>query len=102
MPAYAKHGTLTANTVTSITLTGIRNSASTNGGETAIIVRNRDTAADLFVTFNANTPAVEGDDTLLIPAGQTLRWPATGDTATVALICAAAAKYSVQALRYTA
>lgn len=92
MAAYtvgdAKHATLTAGTVDTVTL---------GRNYTAVEVVNRGSDA---IYFNANAepdPTVEGDNTYVVPAGGALMarmW--SGTTTVVKLISASATAYSVQ------
>jgi hypothetical protein len=87
----AKHATLTANTVDTVTIgTGV-------GWERPRIeVLNRGDVDTLTFTTNGANPTVLGDDCYLVPAGGSLQVSlALGATAVVKLIAATAVPYSV-------
>jgi hypothetical protein len=81
----ARHATLTANTVDTVTF------ASDVDG---IEIKNRGTDA-IYATYNGVDPTVAGDDTLYIGAGESLIIPASTLGDTVKLISASATAYSV-------
>lgn len=88
MPQFAHHGTLTANTVTSVTLT------SADGG---VEVINRDGSAEIYFTIGSEpAPTVGGDDCFVVPAliGGYIAYIGAGSV-TVQLISSGAPKFSV-------
>jgi hypothetical protein len=87
--AKAKHGTLTANTVATVTL-------DTPFRYTAIVdVINRSMTGEIYVTTDGTDPTVAGDDTILV-AGVTSFARPNGASLTVKLISSAALSYTVQ------
>jgi hypothetical protein len=80
----AKHATLAASTVDTVTLPGI-------GTESHIEVSNWHSTALIYFTADGSTPTVAGDDTLVVGPGTSLT--VTGFR--VKLISASAAPYSV-------
>jgi hypothetical protein len=88
--AKAKHATLVASTVDTVTVTW--------GASQQVEVANWGSAR-LYFTTDGSTPAVGADDTFVVGPGGSLVVPTPGMTSTaVKLICAAANDYSVQAL----
>lgn len=88
----ADHGTLTANTVATVTLT---NTQTTN-----LRVQNRGTTGTIYYTFAVGTPAtptVAGDDMLALPPGACDEWHGAIAGATVKLISSATPEFSVEA-----
>ena len=89
--ARIKHGTLTATTVASVTITPSADE---------IEVVNVDGAAAIYFTADGSTPTVEGDDCEVVPATiGVLRVATPGDAPyTVKLISSGTPKYSVRAV----
>lgn len=93
---FADHGTLVADTVTTVTLTGVKRN---------LRVQNRGTTGAIYYTFGFGTPAtptVAGDDTYALPPGAADEWdqgflghPGTGFI--VKLISSATPEFSVEA-----
>lgn len=79
----AKHATLAADTVDTVTLTG--------GDPEAVEILNRGTDP-LYFTVNGPAPTVEGDDTIAVAGGQSVVWPGGSS---IRLISASATAYSV-------
>jgi hypothetical protein len=93
--ATAKHATLTANSVDTVTLTGF-----TFLGNRSVEVFNHSTGADLlWFTTDGTTPAPKGDDCYFVRPGTgltaTLRSTQAGNSAVVKLTCSSAVDYSV-------
>jgi hypothetical protein len=81
------HGTLAANTVTSVTLTGANGS---------VEVINRNGAAEIYFTVDGSTPTVAGNGTYPVPASIDSYVVQVGAAnPTVALISSGAPTYSV-------
>ena len=91
---FADHGTLVADTVTTVTLTSVKE---------CLRVQNRGTSGTIYHTFAAGTPAtppVAGDDTYAIPPGGADEWTDLGQPGTgfiVKLISSATPEFSVEA-----
>lgn len=85
----ARHGTLVASTVTTVTLTE---------DVSTIIVRAHGSGS-MNVTFNGTAPTVGGDDTARVDAGGALMYASSGGvtTETVKLISSGTPGYSVEA-----
>lgn len=83
----AKHATLTAATVDTITMTG---------SVPRFEVKNRGTG-DIYFRVDGVNPTVGGDDTYIVCSGEALQVPSGGgpDSAEVRLISAATIAYSV-------
>ena len=67
---YADHGTLVANTVTTVTLTAA-------GKKRRLRVQNRGTSGSIYYRFGITSPTdptVAGDDTFGLPPGATDEW----------------------------
>lgn len=86
--AKAKHATTVAATVDTITLT--------NPGSGTLMVVNRSAAEVLYFTIDGSTPASVGDDTFVVPSGQTIS--VGGNVPVVKVISAGACAYSVVAI----
>lgn len=81
------HGTLTANTVDVVTLTG--------GAQANVEVLNRSATADIYFRTDGTVPTVGGTDCDIVPAGGAVKLSVPVATATVIkLISSAAAAYS--------
>lgn len=88
MPAIAKHGTLTADTVATVSLTSVSGAVQVvNRGDTAI-----------FYTLDGSTPTVSGDDTLCAPPSAASRSKTGMGSAVVKLISSGTPAYSVVAV----
>lgn len=85
--ARAKHATLTAATVDTVTLT-------TNYGHVEVTNR-ASSGAGISFTTDGTTPTVLGDDTYWVGAGQSLVVKLEGSSDVVKLISATADAYSV-------
>jgi hypothetical protein len=91
---FADHGTLVAATVTTVTLTSVKQS---------LRVQNRSTDQQIYYTYGAGVaadPTVAGDDTFAIPPGATDEWidlGAVGAGFVVKLISAGTPAFSVEA-----
>lgn len=90
---FADHGTLVADTVTTVTLTSVK---------TNLRVQNRGTSGSVFYTFGsgaAATPTVAGDDTYALPPGACDEWNigSPGAGFVVKLISSATPEFSVEA-----
>ncbi len=91
---FADHGTLVAATVTTVTLTSVKE---------CLRVQNRGTSGTIYYTFAAGTPAtptVAGDDTYAVPPGGADEWTDLGQPGTgfiVKLISSATPEFSVEA-----
>lgn len=86
------HGTLTADAVTTVTLT--------NTQTRSLRVQNRGTTGTIYYTFAVGTPAaptVAGDDTYAVPPGGCDEWHGAIAGATVKLISSATPEFSVEA-----
>jgi hypothetical protein len=83
--ALAKHATLSAATVDTVTLTKVYR---------AVEVLNRSASDVIYATFNGATPTDAGDDTIAVPAGAVYTWER--NCSAVTLISSGAAAYSVQ------
>ena len=86
------HGTLTADAVTTVTLT--------NTQTRSLRVQNRGTTGTIYYTFAVGTPAtptVAGDDTYAVPPGGCDEWHGAIAGATVKLISSGTPDFSVEA-----
>jgi len=92
---YAKHATLSSNTVDAVTL---------NNPTSFILILNRSASGNpIYYTYGdpekgVTAPTVAGDDSYHVGVGQTVSIPADGTTQLVKLISTSAQKYSVLAV----
>ena len=88
--AFSRHGTLVADTVTTITL---------GDSNTNVEVLNRSSEGTIYATANGTAPTVAGENTFVIPAGHALIIPDSEVSSnTVKLISSTADAYSVTAV----
>jgi hypothetical protein len=87
--AAARHGILTANVVTTVTITD-----AWPGG---IDIVNRSLTGEIWVTLDGSTPTVAGDDCYVVLGARRFDNPSIGDdTVAVRLLSTAALAYSVE------
>jgi hypothetical protein len=91
----ARHGTLVAATVTTVTL------GTAKADSEQVEVLNRDGAAEIYFTVDGTTPTVAGDDTEMLPAsiGSVRVIASTSGQAVVKLISSGTPKYTVRVSR---
>lgn len=88
--AVAKHATLSAATVDTVTITETT---------TAVEVVNRSSSDTIYFTVNGTVPTSAGDDTFVVPPGGNLRVRSKGTGRSVKLISSGAAAYSVTGIQ---
>lgn len=86
--AVAAHGTLSANQVTTVTVTP---------GPHGITVTNRSMAGEIWVRVDGHDPAVAGPDTFVVLGTRTFPQRQRGAPLTVKLLATEARAYSVEA-----
>lgn len=88
----SEHGTLTASTVKTVSLT--------KGNANAVVVHMVSGTGPIYYTLNGDSPTVGGAETLVVHANLPVRSHqiTTGSTQTVKLISATADGYSVEAV----
>lgn len=87
----AKHATLTASTVDTVTLTAAPTSPLSGNIEVEVV--NWDANASIYFTTDGTTPAAAADNTYVVGPGSALKVALAGTA--VKLISASAAAYSV-------